>query len=200
MKWSFSPTVDVAEGVYNQGFGGEYLPVTHSRKLILFKEGLRGSQPFALVVDRFTAEDGGEHTFTPSYQLGFEPYTDDGIRFTADHGDGVTFTLVASVPHTVAVGQTEPVFMGWRKRYDNAAAVNEGLPAPCVRYPMTGVTARMVTALCPRKGEGKTVAEVIASRDVADTAITLIFTDGTSLTLKETDYPCYEDGADKLYI
>ena len=112
----------------------------------------------------------------------------------------MTFTLVASVPHTVAVGQTEPIFIGWRKKYDNAAAVNEGLPAPCVRYPMTGVTARMVTALCPRKGEGKTVAEVIASRDVADTAITLIFTDGASLTLKETDYPCYEDGADKLYV
>ena len=204
MKWSFSPTVDVAEGVYNQGFGGDYLPVTHSRKLILFKEGLCGSQPFALVVDRFAAEDrsssGAEHTFTPSYQLGLEPYTDDGNAFTADHGDGVTFTLVASVPHTVAVGQTEPIFIGWRKRYDNAAAVNEGLPAPCVRYPMTGVTTRMATALCPRKGDGKTVAEVIASRDVEDTTVTLIFTDGTSLTLKETDYPCYEDGADKLYI
>ena len=65
---------------------------------------------------------------------------------------------------------------------------------------MTGVTTRMATALCPRKGDGKTVAEVIASRDVEDTTVTLIFTDGTSLTLKETDYPCYEDGADKLYI
>ena len=44
------------------------------------------------------------------------------------------------------------------------------------------------------------MAEVIASRDVEDTTVTLIFTDGTSLTLKETDYPCYEDGADKLYV
>jgi hypothetical protein len=58
----------------------------------------------------------------------------------------------------------------------------------------------MVTALCPRKGEDKTVAEVIASRDVADTAITLILTDGASLTVQETDYSCYEDGADKLYV
>ncbi len=199
MKWSFSPSVDTAEGVYDQGFGTNYLPVTHSRKLILFKEGLAGSQPFALVADRFTAEDGEAHSFAPSYQLGFEPYTDDGTRFTVDHGDGVTFTLTASVPHTVVTGQTEPVFMGWRKRYEAATAANEPVPAPCVRYPVTGITARVVTALCPRKDGGKTVAEVIASRDTEDTAVTLIFTDGTEMTVRETDYPCSMENPDKLY-
>ena len=199
MKWCFSPTVDTVEGIYDQGYGPEFLPVTHERKLILFKEGLAGSQPFALVADRFTSEDGEAHVFAPSYQLGFEPYADEGIRFTADHGDGVTLTLIASVPHTVAVGQTEPLFLGWRKRYDNAAAVNEAVPAPCVRYPVTGKTARIVTVLCPCKDGGKTVSGVIASRDVGDTAVTLLFTDGTSLTVNEADYPCSDGGADKLY-
>ncbi len=199
MKWHFSHAVDCVEGEYNQGYGPSLLPVTHKRKLILFKEGLAGSQPFALVVDRFTAEDGEAHTFAPSYQLGFEPYTDDGIRFTVDHGEAVTFTITASVPHTVVVGQTEPVFMGWRKMYEAAAAVNEGRPAPCVRYPMTGVTARMATALCPCKGTGKTVAEVKASGDIADTAVTLLFTDGTSVSIREEDYPCSVDSPDKLY-
>ncbi|MBP3572825.1 MAG: alginate lyase family protein [Clostridia bacterium] len=200
MTWSFSPTVDTVEGTYDQGYGPEFLPVTHGRKLILFKEGLGGSQPFAVVVDRFTATDGETHTFTPSYQLGFEPYTDDGNAFTADHGDGVTFTLVASVPHTVAVGQTQPIFIGWRKRYDNAAAVNEAIPAPCVRYPLTGTAARLVTVLCPRKEGGKSVASVTASGDPSDTTLTLTFTDGTVMILRETDYPCYEDGVDKLCI
>ena len=190
MTWSFTPAVDTAEAAYNQGFGAEYLPVTHRRKVILFKEGLNGSQPFALVVDRFTAEDGESHTFTPSYQLGYEPYVDDGDRFTADHGDGVTFTLTASIPHTVVLGQTEPIFMGWRKKFDNAAAVNEGLPAPCVRYPVTGVTARVVSALCPRKGDGKTVTAVKASRDVNDTTVTLRFTDGSETVIREEDFPC----------
>ena len=199
MAWSFTPAVDTAEATYDQGFGAEYLPVTHRRRVILFKEGAEGRQPFVLVVDRFTAEDGLSHTFTPSYQLGFEPYTKDGARITVDHGDGVTFALAASVDPVPVCGQTEPVFMGWRKIYDNAAAVNEGRPAPCVRYPVTGVTARMVTALCPCKGEGKTVAEVKASLDVADTAVTLVFTDGTTVTLHETDYPCGMDGAEKLY-
>jgi hypothetical protein len=199
MKWSFSPAVDTVEGIYDQGYGPAFLPVTHRRKLILFKEGLAGSQPFALVADRFTSEDGAAHVFAPSYQLGFETYTDEVNTFTADHGDGVTLTLIASVPHTVAVGQTEPLFLGWRKRYDNAAAVNEAVPAPCVRYPVTGKTARIVTALCPSKDGGKTVAEVIASRDVGDTAVTLLFTDGTRLTVNEADYPCSDDGADKLY-
>ncbi len=199
MKWSFSPAADLAEGVYHQGYGPDFLPVTHKRKVILFKEGLVGSQPFVLVIDRFESEDGLEHTYTPSYQLGFEPYTDDGHAFTADHGDGVTFTLTASVPHTVAVGQTEPIFIGWRKKYDNAAAVNEGLPAPCVRYPLTGKTARMVTALCPCKDNGKTVASVEASREINHTEITLTFTDGRKVTLSESHYPCSDTGADKLY-
>lgn len=199
MKWSFSKTVDTAEGVYNQGFGPDFLPVTHSRKLILFKEGITGSQPFALAVDRFTAEDGGEYTFSPSYQLGFEPYTDEGSRVTVNHGDGVTFTLTASVPHNTVIGQTEPIFMGWRKRYDNVAAVNEPVPAPCVRYPVTGTSARTVTALCPCKGDGKTVTAVRASRDTDSTDIVLIFTDGTEIVIREEDYPCSMESPDKLY-
>lgn len=199
MKWSFSPAVDTVEGTYDQGYGPEFLPVTHGRKLILFKEGLAGSQPFAVVVDRFTATDGETHTFTPSYQLGFEPYTDDGNAFTADHGDGVTFTIVASSPHTVVMGQTEPIFIGWRKRYDNAAAVNEAIPAPCVRYPLTGTAARLVTVLCPRKDGGKSVASVTASKDPSDTTLTLTFTDSTVMILRETDYPCSDSGADQLY-
>ena len=190
MTWSFTPAVDTAEAAYDQGFGAEYLPVTHRRKVILFKEGVDGSQPFALVVDRFTAEDGQPYGFTPSYQLGFEPYTKDGNRITVDHGDGVTFTLTASVPHTVVCGQMEPIFMGWRKKFDNAAAVNEGHPAPCVRYPVTGVTARVATALCPCRGSGKTVASVTASRDVNDTTVTLRFTDGSEAVIREEDFPC----------
>lgn len=199
MRWSFSSAVDSVEGTYEQGFGPDYLPVTHRRKLILFKTGLQGSQPFALVIDRFTAEDGATHTFTPSYQLGVEPYTQNETRFTADFGDGVTFTLTASVPHAVVQGQTEPLFMGWRKKLDNASAVNEGLPAPCVRYPVTGTSARTVTALCPCKDEGKTVAAVIASRDTADTTITLLFTDGSRAELSETDFPCSAEGNTHLF-
>ena len=199
MKWHFSSPVDTAEGIYDQGYGPVFLPVTHTRKVILFKKGLEGSHPFAVVIDRFASGDGLEHTYAPSYQLGFEPYTDNGRQFTVDHGAGVTFTLTASVPHTVVTGQTEPLFMGWRKVYDNAAAINEGLPAPCVRYPVTGTAARTVTALCPRKDGGKTVAEVIASRDTEDTAVTLIFTDGTEVTVHEEDYPCSTENPDKLY-
>ena len=43
------------------------------------------------------------------------------------------------------------------------------------------------------------MAEVIASRDVGDTAVTLLLTDGTRLTVNEADYPCSDDGAEKLY-
>ena len=198
MKWSFSPSVDTVEGEYNQGFGPDYLPVTHRRKLIFFKSGVSGSQPVVLVIDRFVADDGKSHTYTPSYQLGFEPYTQDARHFTVDHGDGVTFVLTASLPHTTVIGQTTPLFLGWRKKYENTSALNEGLPAPCVRYPITGTTARIVTALCPCFGDGKRVEEVIASTNVEDTAITLILTDGSRVEINEGDYPCFSNSADKL--
>ena len=64
---------------------------------------------------------------------------------------------------------------------------------------MTGITARMVTALCPRRGDRKTVTEVVATRDLADTTLTLRFTDGSCVTLNEADYPCSSDSEDKLY-
>ncbi len=199
MKWHFTPGADSVEGIYDQGYGAAYLPVIHKRKLILFKKGLGGSAPFALVIDRFLSEDGREHTFTPSYQLGFEPYTEDGRAVTVDFGDGVTFTLTASVPHTIVIGQTEPLFLGWRKKYEAAATVNEGLPAPCVRYPLTGTEARLVTALCPCKGQGKTVASVQGTQAPTDTGITVTFTDESRVEINEENYPCSVNESVKLF-
>ena len=43
------------------------------------------------------------------------------------------------------------------------------------------------------------MARVIASRNTEDTAVTLIFTDGTELTIREEDYPCSMETPDKLY-
>jgi hypothetical protein len=199
MKWMFSPSVDSVEGVYDQGYGSDYLDVIHMRKLILFKKGLAGSAPFALVIDRFVSGDGEAHTFQPSYQMAFEPYTDDGERFTADFGDGVSFTILSTEPHSLVIGQTHPLFMGWRKLRDTVEANLEYRPAPCVRFALRGQEYRLVTALCPHKGEGKAVASVKASRELNDTRITVAFDDGVSVELNEADYPCSDTGPDKFY-
>ena len=199
MLWSFSQDIDSVEGVYDQGYGPEYLPVTHKRKLILFKNGIDQSVPFAVVVDRFISGDGKEHAFQPSYQLGTEPYTDDGVCFTADHGDGVSLSIIASEPHGIVIGREEPIFMGWRKRYEVSDACNSAVPAPCVRFELRGREARLVTLLCPYNGSGKLPVSVRASRDIGDTVAYIELSDGSTVSIDELDYPCYPDTDTKLF-
>ena len=198
MLWSFSADVDSVEGVYDQGYGEQYLHVIHKRKLILFKKGVADSAPFAMVIDRFTSEDGEEHLFQPSYQLGTEPYTDDGVRFTSDHGDQVSFSIVASERHSIIIGQEKPLFMGWRKSYELPNALNFPVPAPCVRFALKGKEARLVTLLCPYNGTGKTPRLVEALSSISDTKAFIEFSDGSTAIIDELDYPCYADTADKL--
>ena len=198
MKWSFSDDVDAVEGVYNEGYGPEFVDVTHTRKVLFFKRGLDGSAPFALVIDRFESGDGAAHTFQPSYQMGTQAYTDNGHKFTADHGDGVTMSIVGSDVHGIVIGQYEPIYMGWRKRGGANSEEFEHHKAPCVRFTLTGKSARLATALCPYKNEGKTVEKVEALNDVSDTRIKIVFTDGSETVIDESSYPCSENSPEKL--
>ncbi len=191
MKWHFSEEVATVEGVYNEGYGPEFVDVTHKRKVIFFKRGLEGSATFSVVIDRFESGDGEVHTFQPSYQMGTEAYTDNGSKFTAYHGDGVTMNIVGSEVHGITIGQYKPLYMGWRKRGGADSEEFEHFKAPCVRFSLTGKSARLVTALCPCKNEGKTVARVEASKDISETKINVIFTDGSDTIIDELDPPCF---------
>ena len=199
MKWSFSESVDSAEGTYNEGYGPSLIPVTHSRKVIFFKKGVEGTKTLALVIDRYVSEDGNEHEFATSYQMDTQPYTVKGSTYTADHGDGVTMNISGSAPLRVISAQYEPYYVGWRMRDGADSEEFEHSPAPCLQYTAVGREKRIVTLLYPSNSGKAENAEIVASDSVYDTEITLIV-NGRSITVNEKDYPCAEDAEEKLYV
>jgi hypothetical protein len=199
MKWSFTGAIDAVEGIYNEGYGVAKIPVTHKRKTVFFKNGLSGSKPFAVLIDRYISGDGKDHEYASSFQLDARAYTENGNVFTQDHGDGVTLSLVSSAQRRVLVAQKTPYFIGWRKRGGANSEDFEHYHAPAVQFVANGKEKRIVTVLYPSDGGEVAVTEVIASDDVNDTSITLVI-NGSSVKIDENDYPCSSDANEKLTV
>lgn len=205
LKWSFSESEDVTEGIYNEGYGSALTPVTHRRKAIFFKKGINGSLPFSLIVDRLVSDDGNEHKYSVSYQMNVQPFTVEGKTYTADFGDGVTMSVIGSVEPDVVVAQKEPLYMGWRPDHsglgmDPVEVRNEQNhhPAPCLRYHAFGLEKRIVTALYPSNNGEVAIKDIIISDDFADTKIKVIFKDGSEIVLDENDYVGNESSPEKF--
>ena len=207
LKWAFTGAIDVAEGVYNEGYGDTFVPVIHKRKSVFFKKGVNGSLPFALIIDRLEAEDGKEHKYSVSYQMNVQPYTVEAKTFTANFGDGVTMSVIGSVAPDVVVAQKEPLYMGWRPDHSGLGMdpvevrnEQEHKPAPCLRYHAFGDKKRIVTALYPSNSGEVAIKDIVISDDYNDTDIKLIFNDGSETVLSEKDYVAYSDSDEKLKI
>ncbi|MBQ9116587.1 MAG: alginate lyase family protein [Clostridia bacterium] len=205
LKWHFTADVDAAEGIYNEGYGSNFIPVTHRRKSIFFKRGLNGSLPFALIIDRLSSDDGTEHKYSVSYQMNVQPYKVEGNTFTADFGDGVTMSVIGDVDPDVVVAQKSPLYMGWRPDHsglgmDPVEVRNEQdhKPAPCLRYHKYGASKRIATVLYPSNNGEVAIKDVVISEDFEDTAVELVFSDGSHIVLNENDYPCSADSDEKL--
>ena len=207
LKWSFTGAIDVTEGVYNEGYGDELIPVTHKRKAVFFKQGVNGSLPFALIIDRLESGDGAEHKYSVSYQMNVEPYTVTDKTYTADFGDGVSMSVIGSIAPDVVVAQKEPLFMGWRPDHSGLGMdpvevrnEQEHKPAPCLRYHAYGSNKRIVTALYPSNNGQVAIKDIVISDAYDDTEIKLIFANGSEIILNENDYIASESSPERFHI
>lgn len=141
-----SEDFEVAEGIYNQGYGPELTDVTHKRKVIWFKKGYLGSKPFFVVIDDFASNDENEHLFESSWQLTTAPISVKANKISATYENGATLAMISSVCPRIVIGQDEP-FMGWRP--DTTPGAKAHFPAPVVSYAKWGKNARIVTVLYP---------------------------------------------------
>ena len=198
MKWRFTGEIDAVEGEYTNGFGASRIDVTHKRKLLFFKQGIGKTKPFAVVVDRYLANDGKEHEFATSFQLDNKDYTENGEVFTQDHGNGVTLSLISSATRRVLIGQKEPYYIGWRKRGGANSKDFEHYKAPAVQYVACGMEKRIATVLYPSDNGETRIVSVRASDDPSDTTIILELWDGSKVKIDENDHPCYFDSEEKL--
>ncbi len=189
LRWKFTDDADTAEGRYDEGFGGELINVTHDRRVIFFKKGVPGTLPFALVIDRLVTGDENPHKYAVHYQTAYKPHEVNGKVFTQDFGDGVTFSIIGTEEPELVIAQKEPYWMGWRPKHVAGGLEPEHYHAPCVRYTVGSANeARFVTALYPSNNGEIAIKDIIASKDVSDTKITLVLSNGEMVTIDEKDY------------
>lgn len=182
--WNFGETYEVAESTYDSGYNvaPNTVWVDHHRKVIFFKKGLAGTQPFFVLLDTFTPKDDKEHMYEVHFQLGTEPTTETENSITADHGDGVTLTLVGDGKLVVHTAEKEPRYMGWRK-LRKSGVDHEHLPAPAPCFVKNGGVEYFVTVAYPAKDAPCAVASVACDAD----SFTLTLTDGSVHTFKKDD-------------
>lgn len=199
LLWSFTDEYDTVEGVYNEGYGADYIDVTHTRKAIFFKKGLNGTLPFAVIIDRLVSNDGKEHNFAVSYQTDVQAYKLRDKTYTADFGDGVTFSIISSECPEAVVAQKTPYWLGWRPIRSTAAA-HEHAPAPCLRYPYTGKEQRLLTVLYPSNNGEVAIKAADCESSVSETSFTLTLGSGEKITLDEKDFPVDKNAPESFLL
>ena len=183
LAWNFGETYECAAGSYDCGYGVDPgVFVTHHRKVIFFKKGLGMAKPFFVLLDTFTPKDGAEHLYEVHFQLGTEPTAETEYSITADHGDGVTLTLIGDAPLIVHTAEKEPRYMGWRKRRQSGVD-HEHSPAPAPCFTRKGRVEYFITAVYPAKDEVCPIAKVACGRD----SFTLTMKDGESFSFAKDD-------------
>ena len=197
LKVWFGTDTDVAFGIYNEGYGPDYIDVTHNRTVVKVKKSIEGLDTFYLVIDRLTAGDGRAHAYAAHWQLEDVPlsvkaaqpvgygrrgdisddYQEPGRRgcvANADYGDGVTLTMISGENYTVRAGSIDP-FMGWRK---------PDIPAPSIDFTVFGESSRIVTLLYP-SDHGCSVMNIEYQPDVDRRDILIRLKDGREWIFNE---------------
>ena len=172
--------MDAVRAVYNEGYGEEQdKTVTHERSVYFFKKET-GCKPFAVVVDRLTAEEG-EHNYEVQWNLDVPQLAMDGLQVAA----GPFRLLVPDAPMEtaglcVARGQQFPGLRGW---LCNSMQLKDYRPVYAVQHHLHGKDIRWVTVL----SQEDAIAGVEAALDVNDTKIMLRMANGTEFVLDEAE-------------
>ena len=164
LAWRFSEDFEVSEAEYNEGYGKDFIDVTHHRKVIFFKHGVEGTKPFFLLIDTFTPNDGKEHLYEVNFQLDKQPIKAQGKCVTARHEDGVSLSLVSTAYPVVYIGQYHPRYMGWRK-IKAPGTDHEHMPAPAICFTEYGAKKTVVTVVYPNNEPTLPVEAVTADEN-----------------------------------
>jgi hypothetical protein len=174
--------VDALRAVYDEGYGPEQdKSITHERSVYFFKK-VEGTKPFAVVVDRLTAES--EHDYEVLWHLNTKTLAMNGLALTAE----TLHVLTPEAPMetagiSISRGVQHPDWQGWTA---NSMVQKDFDPVYTAQYWLHGQNMRWVTLLYPAADCPFTGVE--ASLDVNDTKFTLKKADGTALTVDETEF------------
>jgi hypothetical protein len=192
-----APGYDVAEGVYDEGYGPDAAPtVRHERKVIFRKPqqvedsgmpNLFG--PCLIVIDRLIPADAAAHTYQVMWHLNADAVETDGLTVRSADGGQPNLTILpaqtAGLTVRVVSGQETPEFQGWKAIKNHQQGEYVVTPTAIYEWTVTG-PARLVTLLyATRAGAACPVAAVSASSDVAAKEIRLSLRGGAVVVLDE---------------
>jgi hypothetical protein len=189
-----TPEYDVAEGIYDEGYGPlAKLRVTHRRKVIFLKAGASGRTPLPgpclLVIDRLTPADDALHTYQLLWHLNADAVEANGLSVRSADPGQPNLALIPSQTRGMNVrvvsGQETPEWQGWTAIKNHQQGEYAPAPTAIYEWAIRG-PARLVTLLYPtRPGETCPVAAVSASSDAAGKEIRLSLVDGEAVVLDE---------------
>ncbi len=183
-EFSTTPSLDMAEAEYTEGYGADHDRVIHKRKLLFFKD-IEGTQPFFAVIDRIKAPDTEKRTYEAMWHFENCEFKVDGLYVNGDFGEGVGLTAVFSDTDASVVdmmGQYEPYYQGWMPIRPSGPHEHRRIPTPVLCGDFTG-EKRVVTILYPYSDGKNMVKAVKASSDVNDTEFTVVLSDGREIKL-----------------
>jgi len=192
VRFETTPGRDVADSVFDAGYGNQLLKVEHRRK-VLFLKDQPGLSPFFVVVDRLADASGGRHTYEQAWHVETcELEVTNGREgrgpvFRGDFGKGVG--LFAACSDAAAAvknmqGQHEPYYQGWMPIWKGGPHEHRPIPTPVVSGGFQGAI-RLVTVFYPYRDGKCAIRGVKASPSPDETGIELELTDGTLRTLTE---------------
>ena len=198
LQWRSETAYDVAEAVYDEGYGPNAdRSVTHHRKVIFLKQFEPG--PCFVVIDRLIPSDKKSHMYQWLWHLDTETATindsPDGwalIARSQDEGQANVSLIPANradLRARIVKGAEEPEFQGWKAIKNHQQG--EFAPTPTVIYETRAEgPLRLVTVIYPtRPGETCPIRWVETSGNSLDTTFLLQLTeDGRHIILDEADF------------
>ena len=195
--WRTTDDYDMAEAVYDEGYGPEAVSLaTHRRKVIFLKNAPAPLLPCFVVIDRLLPNDGDEHEYQIMWHtntagltisednglISHSHYTNNKANLTVIAGDHPAFSLA------VVTGQRVPEWQGWQSPYHGRQGTE--LPAPTADYRLVATGAvRVITLVYPLpSGTRCPVTRIAAEPTVDATRLTLYLENRESITLDESDF------------
>lgn len=174
-RFAIKEDYEIAESAYEDGFGRDFTPVTHKRRVIFFKHGLGAIKaPFFVLADTFTSHDGKPHKCEILFNLQPVPYKLDRSVVTSYAPCGVNLTVSSTAAARIAIGESWTRYdgitsmMGWKPGQIPKGKENEAYghqPSPTAVYGAEGKVVRMVTVLSPSCFDKPESVTVVKEKD-----------------------------------
>ncbi|MBQ2736375.1 MAG: alginate lyase family protein [Clostridia bacterium] len=167
-RFSIKDDYEITESAYEDGYGKDFIPVVHKRRIIFFKNGIGSIKaPFFLLRDTFKANDDKSHKCEVIFNMQAMPYKFEDNKAISYLNYGARLLISSTGEGRLAIGEEfraevshSPVksLMGWKpvKTPDphlDPNAPHSHQPSPTAVYKANGKMCTIYTILSPHSYE-----------------------------------------------